>query len=44
MAKEAYTYGKRDLFTWQKRPMHMAKEAYHFGIITRVEGVKNADV
>ena len=28
MAKETYAYGKRDLFIWQKRPMHMAKDTY----------------
>ena len=28
MAKEAYLYGKRGLFIWQKRPVYMAKEAY----------------
>jgi|NorSeaMetagenome_1021524.scaffolds.fasta_scaffold150812_1 hypothetical protein len=27
MAEEAYVYGKRGLFVWQKRPMRMAKEA-----------------
>ena len=26
MAKETYSYGKRVLFIWQKRPIHMAKE------------------
>ena len=26
--KEAYSYGKRGLFIWQKKPIHMAKEAY----------------
>jgi len=31
MAKEAYVYGKRDLFIWQKRPIHMAKETYSYG-------------
>jgi hypothetical protein len=31
MAKEAYAYGKRGLFIWQKRPMHTAKEAYSYG-------------
>ena len=31
MAKETYSYGKRDLFIWQKRPIHMAKEAYLYG-------------
>jgi len=31
MAKETYSYGKRDLFIWQKRPIHMAKEAYSYG-------------
>jgi len=30
-AKEAYSYGKRDLFIWQKRPIHMAKEACSYG-------------
>ena len=25
---EAYSYGKRALFIWQKSPVHMAKEAY----------------
>jgi hypothetical protein len=29
MAKETYSYGKRDLLTWQKGPTHMAKETYH---------------
>ena len=29
MAKETYSHGKRDLFTWQKRPIHMAKETYY---------------
>ena len=28
MAKETYVHGKRDLCTWQKRPMYMAKETY----------------
>ena len=27
MTKETYLHGKRDLFTWQKRPIYMAKEA-----------------
>jgi hypothetical protein len=32
MAKENYSYGKRDLlFTWQKRLIHMAKETYSYG-------------
>jgi len=31
MAKETYSYGKRDLFIWQKRPIHMAKETYANG-------------
>jgi hypothetical protein len=31
MAKETYSYGKRDLFIWQKRPMYMAKETYVYG-------------
>ena len=31
MAKEAYLYGKRGLFIWQKRPVYMAKEAYLYG-------------
>ena len=31
MAKEAYADGKRDLCTWQKRPMQMAKETYAHG-------------
>ena len=33
MAKETYTYGKRDLHIWQKkRPTHMAKkETYTYG-------------
>ena len=31
MAKETYSYGKRDLFIWQKRPIHMAKETYSYG-------------
>ena len=31
MAKEAYSHGKRGLFTWQKGPIHMAKEAYLHG-------------
>jgi len=31
MAKETYSYGKRDLLTWQKRPTHMAKETYSYG-------------
>ena len=26
MAKETYSYGKKDLFIWQKRPIHMAKK------------------
>ena len=26
-----YSYGKRDLFTWQKRPMCMAKEPCLYG-------------
>jgi len=26
MAKETYSYGKRDLHIWQKRPIHMAKK------------------
>jgi hypothetical protein len=35
LAKEAYSYGKRGLFTRQKRPIqkrpiHMAKEAYSY--------------
>ena len=28
MAKETCIYGKRDLYIWQKRPIHMAKETY----------------
>ena len=28
MAKETYSYSKRDLIIWQKRPNHMAKETY----------------
>jgi hypothetical protein len=28
---ETYSHGKRDLFTWQKRPIHMAKETYSHG-------------
>ena len=28
VSKETCSYGKRDLFIWQKRPVHMAKEAY----------------
>jgi hypothetical protein len=31
MAKETYSYGKRDLHIWQKRPTHMAKETYSYG-------------
>ncbi len=31
MAKETYSYGKRDLFIWQQRPIHMAKETYSYG-------------
>ena len=31
MAKEAYLYGKRGLFIWQKRPVYMAEEAYSYG-------------
>ena len=31
MAKETYSYGKRDLFIWLKRPTHMAKETYSYG-------------
>jgi len=31
MAKETYVHGKRDLCTWQKRPMYMAKETYVHG-------------
>jgi len=31
MATETYSYGKRDLFIWQKRPIHMAKETYSYG-------------
>ena len=31
MAKEAYLYGKRGLFIWQKRPIHAAKGAYSYG-------------
>ena len=30
MAKETYSYGKRDLFIWQKRPIYMAKETYSY--------------
>ena len=30
-AKETYLQGKRDLFTWQKRPIYMAKETYSYG-------------
>ena len=26
VSKETYSYGKRDLFIWQKRPIYMAKE------------------
>ena len=29
--KVAYLYGKRDLFTWQKRPFYMAKDAFLHG-------------
>jgi len=29
MAKEAYSYGKRDLFIWQKRPSPVANEDTH---------------
>ena len=25
---QTYSHGKRDLFTWQKGPIHMAKETY----------------
>jgi len=28
VSKETYSYGKRDLFIWQKRPIYMAKETY----------------
>jgi len=28
MVKEAYFHGKRGLFSWRKRPIFMAKEAY----------------
>jgi len=28
---EPYTYGKKDLHIWQKRPIHMAKETYTYG-------------
>jgi len=28
VSKETYSYGKRDLFIWQKRPIHVAKEVY----------------
>ena len=28
VSKEACSYGKRGLFIWRKRPIHMAKEAY----------------
>jgi hypothetical protein len=32
MAKENYSHGKRELFTWQKRPIIlMAKETYSHG-------------
>ena len=31
VSKETYSYGKRDLFIWQKRPIHMAKETYSYG-------------
>jgi len=31
MAKETYSYYKRDLLIWQKRPTHMAKETYSYG-------------
>ena len=30
-AKETYLQGKRDLFTWQKRPIYKAKETYLHG-------------
>ena len=28
LAKEAYSFGKRGLVIWQKRPSYLAKEAY----------------
>ena len=28
---DAYLHGKRDLLIWQKRPVHMAKEACSYG-------------
>ena len=28
--KATYSYGKGDLFIWQKRPIHMAKETYSY--------------
>jgi hypothetical protein len=28
---DTYSYGKRDLFMWQKRPVHVAKETYLYG-------------
>jgi len=28
--KETYLCGKRDLFMWQKRPIHVSKEIYSF--------------
>ena len=31
MVKETYLNGKRDLFIWQKRPIHMKKETYLYG-------------
>ena len=29
MAKKAYSHGKRGLFTWQKRPIHVQKRPIH---------------
>ena len=31
IVKETYSYEKRDLFIWQKRPIHMKKETYSYG-------------
>jgi len=36
MAKEAYSCGKRGLFMWQKRPIHVAKEPYEHTNIPEV--------
>ena len=30
MSKETYSYVKRDLPIWQKRPTHMTKETYSY--------------